>query len=164
MAAFGTIYHEFFHDVYQYVLSLCRDESMAAEVTQATFCKALEHFDGFKGECSLFVWLCQIAKNTYFTLYKKRKRWASESEIGEIPGTMPDFEGQYLDRETANRLYQLLHGLEEPYKEVFLLRVFGELPYRQIGELFGRTDSWARLVFYRAKKELWRQLNEEHQL
>ena len=63
-------------------------------------------------------------------------------------------DGNHLDKENARRLHILLHNLNEPYKEVFTLRVFGELPFSQIGELFGKTDSWARLIFYRAKKQL----------
>jgi len=157
---FENIYDEFFNDVYKFVLSLCHNQSMAEEVTQDTFCKAMENSDKFKGDCSLFVWLCQIAKNTYFSLYKKQRRYVS-LEYAESAAEFSDIESKYIDKETAQRLYQLLHSLSEPYKEVFMLRLFGELPYSQIGELFGKTDSWARLVFYRAKKELWRQLNDE---
>lgn len=162
MTDFESIYNEWFHDVYKYTLSLCQNETMAEEVTQATFCKALESIDKFKGNCSLFVWLCQIAKHTYFTLYRKQKRCVSESEFDISMAELPDFESEYIDGETSKQLHKLLHELNEPYKEVFMLRVFGELPYFQIGELFSKTDSWARLIFYRAKKELWRRLNEHN--
>ena len=151
---FENIYNEYFYDVYKYILSLCQNETTAEEVTQATFCKALEGIDSFRGNCSHFVWLCQIAKNTYFTLYRKQKNCAPESELDASMTACPDFESEYMDKETARRLHQLLHGLPEPYKEVFMLRVFGELPYSQIGELFGRTASWARVIFYRAKKQI----------
>lgn len=72
----------------------------------------------------------------------------------DTPDPALDVETAYLDREDARKLHILLHNLNEPYKEVFTLRVFGELPFSQIGELFGKTDSWARLIFYRAKKQL----------
>ncbi|WP_195984635.1 sigma-70 family RNA polymerase sigma factor [Clostridium sp. D33t1_170424_F3] len=160
MTDFENIYNEYFHDVYKYMLSLCQNETMAEEVTQTTFCKAMEGMNNFKGNCSHFVWLCQIAKNTYFTLYKKQKRDVSTSELDASLVALPNFENEYIDSETSKRLHQLLHELNEPYKEIFMLRVFGELPYSQIGELFGKTESWARLIFYRAKKELWRRLNE----
>lgn len=164
MTDFGKVYDEFFHDVYRYVFSLCHNQSIAEEITQVTFCKAMESFDSFKGNCNLFAWLCQIAKNTYFTLYKKQKRCVSESEYSDSLIEFPDFESQYIDKEDSRRIYQLLHNLSEPYKEVFMLRVFGELPFSQIGELFGKTDSWARLIFYRGKKEIWRQLKNEYEL
>ena len=153
MADFGEIYSEYFSDVYKYVLSLCRDEMVAEEVTQDTFFKAMRCIKNFNGSCTLYVWLCQIAKNTYFSFYKKQKRTVSDINT-EIPDTEINLENDYFDKDTAKRLHALLHDLNEPYKEVFTLRVFGELPFSQIGELFGKTDSWARLIFYRAKKQL----------
>ena len=153
MTDFDEIYREYFSDVYKYVLSLSRNEAIAEEVTQETFFKAMRHIDQFNGTCKLYVWLCQIAKNTYFSFYQKQKRTVSDMGI-DFSDTAPDIETDYLEKDAARRLHVWLHNLEEPYKEVFTLRVFGELPFSQIGELFGKTDSWARLVFYRAKKQL----------
>ena len=153
MADFSEIYSEYFSDVYKYVLSLCMDEHFAEEITQETFFKAMKHIDKFNGSCKLYVWLCQIAKNTYFTLYKKKKRVVSNLAKDTL-NTLFNLETDCLDKDTAKRLHIELHKLSEPYKEVFTLRVFGELPFSQIGELFGKTDSWARLIFYRAKRQL----------
>ena len=135
------------------MLSLCRNEATAEEITQETFFKAMRHIDKFNGSCKLYVWLCQIAKNTYFKSAAKRKHILPEMDT-DTPDPALDVETAYLDREDARKLHILLHNLNEPYKEVFTLRVFGELPFSQIGELFGKTDSWARLIFYRAKKQL----------
>jgi RNA polymerase sigma-70 factor (ECF subfamily) len=153
MIDFGEIYTEYFTDVYKYVLSLSRDKAIAEDVTQETFFKAMQKIGQFNGSCKLYVWLCQIAKNTYFTLYMKQSRIVSSTDT-ELTDTAPDLEETYLDKDMARRLHIHLHNMGEPYKEVFTLRVFGELPFSQIGELFGKTDSWARLVFYRAKKQL----------
>ncbi len=153
MTDFEEIYTEYFSDVYKYVLSLSRDEAIAEEVTQETFFKAMRHIDQFNGTCKLYVWLCQIAKNTYFSISQKQKRLVPEIDM-DFPDITSDLETNYLDKEAAKRLHVLLHNLHEPHKEVFTLRVFGELPFSQIGALFGKTDSWARLIFYRAKKQL----------
>jgi RNA polymerase sigma-70 factor (ECF subfamily) len=153
MVDFAEVYSEYFADVYKYALSLCRDESVAEEVTQETFFKAMRSINQFNGSCKLYVWLCQIAKNTYFSLRKKQGREVSSTDM-EFTDTAPDLETAHLDSDTARRLHIHLHNMGEPYKEVFTLRVFGELPFSQIGDLFGKTDSWARLVFYRAKKQL----------
>lgn len=160
MADFEAIYALHFNNVYKYVFSLCRDEAVAEEITQEAFCKAMEHLSRFDGKCTLYVWLCQIAKNTYFTYLKKQKRYAPETYADLSGQPEPDFESMLFDREAAWQLHKLLHKLDEPYKEVFTLRVFGELPFSQIGELFGKSDSWARLIFYRAKKELRRSFDE----
>ncbi|HWQ41534.1 MAG TPA: sigma-70 family RNA polymerase sigma factor [Desulfosporosinus sp.] len=153
MTDFGEIYTEHFLDVYKYVFTLCRNETIAEEVTQETFFKAMRHINQFNGSCKFYVWLCQIAKNTYFSLSKKQKRMVLDIDA-DFPDIASDLEKDYFDKEAATRLHVLLHNLNEPYKEVFTLRVFGELPFSQIGELFGKTDSWARLIFYRAKKQL----------
>lgn len=160
MEDFETIYVQHFDGVYKYVFSLCRNETIAEEITQEAFYRAMEHIDKFEGKCKLYVWLCQIAKNTFLTYAKKQKRYVSETDIDLSQQIEPSFESEILDKETLWKLHKLLHGLSEPYKEVFSLRVFGELPFSQIGELFGKSDSWARLIFYRAKKELRRDLDE----
>lgn len=156
---FEEIYIKYFNDVYKYVLSLCKNEITAEEITQEAFYKAMENIDKFDGRCKLYVWLCQIAKNTYFSYLKKQKKTVSQEdrfddfiEFG--------FEDTVSDKETSKTLHKLLHNLKEPYKEVFSLRVFGELPFSQIGELFQKSDSWARLIFYRAKNEIRRNFDE----
>lgn len=154
---FEQVYQEYFSDVYKYVLSLCRNENIAEDVTQETFFKAMKNISKFNGSCKLYVWLCQIAKNTYFTQLQKQKRYVLSTENEETilnSRVKVDIEKDFLDTEMSKRLHVLLHHLSEPYKEVFTLRVFGELPFAQIAELFGKTDSWARLIFYRAKKQL----------
>ena len=161
MTAFEEIYKEHFGGVYKYVYALCRNESVAEEVTQETFYKAMENLDSFRGETRLFVWLCQIAKNTYFNYGKKQKRHVSDDVLQEVGSS--DLEEAFFERETAGKVLQLLHELSEPYKEVFTLRVYGQLPFSQIGQLFGKSDSWARLIYYRAKREIRRNL-DEHQL
>lgn len=161
MAGFESIYNEHFHSVYRYIFSLCQNEALAEEITQETFFKAFENMDRFHGECRLYVWLCQIAKNTYFSYLKKQKRYASANE--HEPNDFYDntLENELIDHDTAWQIQKILHQLDNTYKEVFMLRVFAELSFSQIGELFGKTDSWARLVFYRTKKELRRRLHED---
>ena len=148
MTEFEQIYNEYFTYIYKFVLSMCRNEAVAEDIAQETFLKAFENIGKFKGDCKLNVWLCQIAKNTYFTAYKKNK-YADEIE-------QPDesFESEFIDKESAYLLHKALHDMEEPYKEVFSLRIFGELSFAQIGELFAKTESWARVTFHRAKIKL----------
>ena len=150
MPDFEAVYRQYFADVYKYALALSRDEQPAEEVTQETFFKALTAIDSFRGDCQLRVWLCQIARNQYLTLCRERKKFTdAEPEPGDS-----GIEEGFADREDARRLHILLHALPEPYKEVFSLRTFGELPFSQIGELFGKTESWARVTYFRARRKL----------
>ncbi len=150
MSDFQEVYDLYFRDVYKYALSLSRDPHIAEEITQETFFKALNKIDSFRGQCRLYVWLCQIAKNTYFTYTQKQSR-----SIPMLETTSEEtLESHLLSKESAFEIHKVLHRLTEPYKEVFSLRVFGELSFRQIGELFGKTESWARVTYHRARQKI----------
>ncbi|MCM3214115.1 RNA polymerase sigma factor [Niallia taxi] len=159
MTEFERIYNLYFREVYSFVLLLSRNEKIAEEITQETFFKALKNIDTFKGHCKLSVWLCQIAKNTYFTYLDKQKRF----DTNEIPEqvSQKSMEEMILRKEDNFRLHKVLHHLEEPYKEVFTLRVFGELSFKEISEIFEKTESWARVTYHRAKRKIRDLLQEE---
>lgn len=159
MAEFESIYSQYFRDVYSFVLSLSRNEKVAEEITQETFFKALKSIDKFNGNCKINVWLCQIAKNTYFTYLDKQKRY----DIDDIREKTSEnsIEAMILNKEETFRIHKVLHCLDEPYKEVFTLRVFGELSFKQISQLFEKTESWARVTFHRAKQKIQSMLKEE---
>ena len=142
------IYNDYFSVVYKYILSISKDFLTAEEITQETFFKALKKIDGFRGECSLRVWLCQIAKNTYYDYLKQQSRFQQPIEDTKYIGSM---ECDFLSVVLSKEAHRILHDLKEPYKEVFTLRVFGELSFSDIGELFGKSDSWARVTFHRAR-------------
>lgn len=149
---FEKVYAEYFDLIFGFVLSLCHDETLAEEVTQESFFKALKSIDKFRGDCKLSVWLCQIAKNTLNTELQKRKRYIDTDEI-----ILPDSETPeelLVRKETAKELHLLLHDLPDPYKEVFWMRTFGELSFREIGEIFRKTESWARVTYHRARLKL----------
>ena len=145
MDDYQEIYSLYFQDVYKYVLALSRDPSLAEEITQEAFFKALKSLDSFQGQCKLYVWLCQIAKNTYLSYLKKHKEPEKEETLTS------SLEEMMLDKESAFLIHQALHNLPEPYKEVFSLRVLGELSFRQIGLLFGKTENLARVTYHRAR-------------
>lgn len=146
-------YDRYFTVVYKYLLSVSRDKDVAEELTQETFFKALQRIGGFRGECSIQVWLCQIAKNAYYDYLRKNKRLVPSEALSEeaAPGSLElDFE----KKETAGRLHRILHDLDEPYKEVFSLRTFGELSFKDISSLFGKSESWGKMTYLRAKRKI----------
>ena len=136
------IYKDNFILVYRYVLSLSGDPHIAEEITQETFFKALKRIDGFKGECKLSVWLCQIAKNTYMTYLGKRRRYEPYNEnLFERELVQLGPEKEVANKESLLRLHKMIHKLEEPYKEVVSLRIFGELTFFEISSIFGKSES-----------------------
>ncbi len=153
MTEFGNIYREYFDDVYRYIRRLSGDEHTAEEITSETFFKAMRAMDRFRRDCDIRVWLCQIAKNCYYTYLKKAKKMepVGEMELLELPSEESTVEEQYMKREEAARIRTILHHIPEPYKEVFMWRVFAELSFKQIGQIFGKSENWACVTYHRAK-------------
>ncbi len=147
--------------VYRYALTLCRSESDAQDVTQETFLKAMRSSSGFRGDSSLYTWLCAIARNLWLNRCKKKRREVASEKIPDLPQSAPPVEQAMLQRETALEIHAILHGMSEPYKEVFTLRVFGQLSFAEIAKLFSKTESWARVTYHRARKMIGEQLSKE---
>lgn len=151
---FEEIYRRYFGDVYRYLLRLSGSETAAEDVTSETFLRAMQALPRFRGDCDVRVWLCRIARNTYFSTRRDPDNQPME-EPGEDPrGSAPSPEEETLRREEGRRLRQLLHGLEEPYREVFLWRHYGDLSFREIGQLFGKSENWACVTYHRARGKL----------
>ena len=158
------VYEQYFTVVYRYLLSLSHNTHIAEELTQETFFKALKKVDDFRGDCDLRVWLCQISKNTYYDYLKKNKKYAPESQDEKEESFPSDLLQNFSDKETALQVHKVLHRLSEPYKEVFSLRVFGELSFAEISSLFGKSESWARVTYHRACKKISEEWDHEDQL
>lgn len=156
------LYRTYFDIVYRYIRSISQDGSLAEEVTQETFFKALKKADQFRGDCDVRVWLCQIAKNTLYDHLKKQKKQLlgdeklekTENAGGEL------LEEKLAQRSQAMEIHKVLHRLSEPYKEVFSLRTLGELTFREIGMLFGKSENWARVTYYRARVKIREELEQ----
>ena len=158
---FGRIYEEYFRELQRYLLSLCRDSRIAEELTQETFFRAVRSAGQFREGSDLRAWLYTIARNVFLDQTRRKRN----TEI-QLPRELPDTAGVTLtealeDREEVLALHRILHTLPEPYKEVFGLRVIGELPFRAIGQVFGKTEGWARVTYYRAKSRILRQWEAE---
>ena len=151
---FERIYRMYFKDVFLYLRALSADTNTAEEITQETFVKALRSIDTFDGSKDIRAWLFTITRNTYYTYCRRQARYADEELSENEPDIWPDFTEQFADEERALQIHRFLHGMDEPYKEVFSLRVFGELPFEKIGAIFGKSSGWARVTFYRAKKQI----------
>ena len=156
------LYRTYFDIVYRYIRSISQDGSLAEEVTQETFFKALEKIDQFRGDCDVRVWLCQIAKNTlYDHLKKQKKQLLGDEKLEKIESAGGELlEEKLAQRSQAMEIHKVLHRLSEPYKEVFSLRTFGELNFREIGMLIGKSENWARVTYYRARVKIREELEQ----
>lgn len=151
---FDEIYRLYAAEVYRFLLRLCGDESLAMDILQDTMLRAFIDIDKFRGECSMKTWLCTVARNLWRDHLKKAETRNLPLEESRNLTDGGDLEQRMADKAQALEIHRLLHRLDEPYKEIFSLRVFAELSFREIGSVFGRSENWARVTFFRAKKKL----------
>ena len=161
---FEKIYDTYFDDVYLYVRRLSGNEHVAEEIASETFFKAMSSIKNFRGECDIRVWLCQIAKNSYFSYLKKNGKTIGFDDVklqdladpnALLPRKIPN------EKEDIRQAQKAVHTLPELYREVFMWRVFADLSFKQIGELFHKTDNWACVTYHRARKMIKSRLEED---
>lgn len=157
MTKFEEIYQEYFKDVFLYIKSLSSNESIAEEITAEAFFKAMKGLEDFKGNCDVRIWLCQIAKNSYFSYIRRNRGETEYNKIDTLP-SQDDVNEKLADEESALKIHTILHEMDEPYKEVFTLRVFGELSFSQIANIFGKSANWACVTYHRARKKIQNQM------
>ncbi len=152
VSSFDNIYRENQDFIFRFLLKLCSDADLAEELCQETFYRAYINFASLKNEQSASAWLCTIAKNSYFAWFNEQKK---KMEIPEsLEDTSADISEMFVQKDLADRAFSCLHSLEEPYKEVFMLYVFGGLSLKAISSLFSKSESWARVTYYRAKQKI----------
>ncbi len=156
---FERLYETCYMRVFSYVMTLTGDRTHAEEITQETFFRAFSRQSSFRGESDEVTWLCAIAKN--FFLDEKKRQGRTEPIPEEETDRGKSVEQTAEDRDTSFRIHMALHALEEPYREVFELRVFGELSFREIGMIFGKTENWARVTYHRSKIKLQERMDEK---
>lgn len=153
MLDFERVFQENTQVIFRYLMKLCGDYSLAEELTQETFFRAYINLPKLRDEEKVSAWLIRIARNTYFAWFNENKR-RQPMEEAMIADSTPDIAELFEEKELAGRAFSCLHALEEPYREVFMLHTFGGLSLKDISALFGKSESWARVTFYRAKQKI----------
>ena len=159
MQSMDEIYQTYARTVYKYLLSKTRSEDIAEELTQETFYQAVRCIHRFDGSCKLSTWLCAIAKNQLRSYQRKHPVNESIDDHEDLTGT--SVEAEIFSQIERVDLMKKLHLCPEPYREILYLRIFGNLSFREIGEIMGRTENWARVNFYRAKEKLKAAVQED---
>ena len=153
------LYDAYYMRVFSYAMTLTADRHLAEEIAQETFFRAFSRLGSFRGESDEATWICAIAKNLYADEKRRQSRFDLMPE--EAPAREKAVEQAVAEREDSFRIHLALHALEEPYREIFELRVFGELSFNQIARIFSRTENWARVTYHRAKLKLQARLDEK---
>ena len=160
--AFSTLYKTHYRALCNYLRALCKTSDDAEDLAQEAFLRYERQLPSFRKECSDFTMLCKIGKNLWLNRLRREKRLAPLEEGKEVPA--PGLlEEKIADEQEALRIHRALHRLPEPYKEVFMLRVFGELSFTKIAALFEKSESWAKMTFYRAKAKVISEMENKNE-
>lgn len=157
------IYKEYSTSVYKYLFCLTQNKEISEDLTQETFALAVKDIKKFRGDCKLSVWLCQIAKHLWYKELKKKNRSVNVSfeEIKEDVLYNETLEDIICAKEEKLKLFKDMQKLDEKSREVIYLRMIGNLSYKEIGEILGKTSNWSRVTFYRAKQKMREENNNE---
>ena len=148
------IYEEYFETVNKYLFCLTKNYDVAEELTQETFYRAVKRIGTYKGECKISVWLCQIAKNLWYDQCRKNKKIiSSDYELLNLESDNKIEEELILNDEKIT-LYKKMQKLDEKTREVIYLRITGELSFKEIGDILNKSETWARVTFYRGKQKM----------
>lgn len=150
---FHRLYELYFKDVYRYIYSKSNNVSISEEIAQETFYRALEKIEGFDERNDIRAWLFVVARNTYYSYCRKHKRIINEEELHNLPDDI-NFVDQIINRDTANQIHRFIENMSDTYRDVFTLRVYGELSFDEIGKSYGKSAVWARVTYYRAKSQI----------
>lgn len=150
---FEKVFRENNSFIFRFLMKLCGNVDLAEELTQETFFRAYMNLSALRSEAKVSAWLCQIAKNTYFAWFNKQKKRQSMMRLAFEEST-PDVAELFEEKELAERAFSCLNALDEPYREVFMLSAFGGLSLKDISAMFSKSESWARVTFYRAKQKI----------
>ena len=162
------IYQQHARQVYRYLCSLTGDEDLSEELTQETFAQAVSSIGRFDGSCKISTWLCAIAKNQ-LQAYRRRHPLQESLEVlaesGAEPGggSAPSPEAETLAAERRKRLYAAIHNMPEPHREVLYLRLLGGLSFKEIGDVLGQSETWARVTYYRGKEKLKGEVRDDEE-
>lgn len=151
---------EYYSQVLGYLISITGgDYDLSEELTQETFYRAIKNADKFRGDSKMSTWLCQIAKYTFYQHIDKKERHKEVSMDAAIDhaGTR-HMEQELIDNEQKLELYKRIQALQSPVRDVMMLRLTGDLSFREIGEILGKSENWARVTFYRGKQRLGKEM------
>ena len=162
MAGFEDLYKAQGKPVYRFLLALTGDPHQAEELLQETFYQAFLHIDRFEGRSSLYTWLCRIGKNAWLRECRRRSRYADTPyEELKLTDPTPTPEEATLHREQTQHLRRAVLKLEDPQREVFILHAYGGLKLKEIAALHQKSESWARVTYFRARKTIQEVLSDE---
>ena len=147
---FSAACQVYYDRVYRFLLSLSGNPHQAEDLTQEVFYRALLHIHRYREQGQMFTWLCAIGKNLWLTQCRKERHLPQA--VADVPRPGPD--ETLSDQELQDALRRAVAALPEDYRDVVILHIYGGISLKDISALKGKSDSWGKVTFYRAKQML----------
>lgn len=154
MRKIEKIYREYYDTVFKYLFCLTYDKDLSEDLAQETFVKMIKNIDKFEGKSKLSSWLCEIAKNLWLDYLRKNKRKVDYNAVEEKLQSEQNIESEFIEKEEEKKVFDKINSLDELTQKVIYLRIKGEMSFKEIGDVLGKTENWARVTFYRGKQKV----------
>lgn len=155
------MYEKYSKIIYKYIFCLTKNHELSEEIVQDTFLVAVKNINKFEGKSKLSTWLCAIAKNIYYKKINKLKDNISLEDINKELVSEQFIEDIICEKESKLELIKNIQKLDPQSQKVMYLRIYADLSYEEIGEVLGKTSSWARVTYFRGKEKIKENLNRK---
>lgn len=158
------MYEKYSKIIYKYIFCLTKNHELSEEIVQDTFLVAVKNINKFEGKSKLSTWLCAIAKNIYYKKINKLKDNISLEDINKELVSEQFIEDIICEKESKLELIKNIQKLDPQSQKVMYLRIYADLSYEEIGEVLGKTSSWARVTYFRGKEKIKENLNRKDEV
>lgn len=159
MTSLTSLYGEIQPKLYSFFYMKTGSKEIAEDLTQEVFYEALKSYGSFKGNCSLKTWIFSIANNLLKKHYRKKiYTKALEDKLTIAPNITENLEESIINKDKRQQLTKAINLLDDLTKEIVLLRIYGELSFKEIGDTLNKSENYARVTFHRGKLKIQKEL------
>ena len=158
-----AIYIKYCKCVYNFLYKLTNDIELSEELTQETFYTAIKKINTLNKKESIRTWLYQIAKNKWKDYLRKNKKANIDLEENTVENLVAnyDIEEDMIAKDNIIEFYKKVHMLDIDTREIIYLKIIRNFTFKEISQILGKNEEWARTKFYRGKLKLKESLQDE---
>ena len=161
-----AIYIKYCKCVYNFLYKLTNDIELSEELTQETFYTAIKKINTLNKKESIRTWLYQIAKNKWKDYLRKNKKANIDLEENTVENLVAnyDIEEDMIAKDNIIEFYKKIHMLDIDTREIIYLKIIRNFTFKEISQILGKNEEWARTKFYRGKLKLKERLKNEKRM
>jgi RNA polymerase sigma-70 factor (ECF subfamily) len=160
-AMFRPLYERYHEPIYLYIFRRTTDEMLTADLCSQVFLKAMQKIHRYEYQGVPFsAWLYRIASNEIAQYFRK----ANKNRVVTIEDAplshLAEEIGREIPEDLTPLLVQALDALKEEDLQIIELRFFEERPYKEVGEILGITENYAKVKTFRILNRIKKNLGQ----